>query len=82
MNALTFGFDRSARGDKPVTHVVVDGLRTQIFGPVICRSKANDELWRHRLADQARRLQEGARHDLILRRPFDGVYQVYDCPAT
>jgi hypothetical protein len=76
-----FGFDRAARGDKPLLTGYVAGQRVLVYGPCVARSVAFDASWKTRLTDQFKRLADGARHDLILRRE-DDVAAVYDCPAV
>ena len=80
MHALAFDMIQTDRGWVPHYSVAIDGKRICIKGPALATYTANIErTWRERLADQARRFQDGARHDLI-QTAVDDLATYYACP--
>lgn len=82
MHALAFDMIHGDRGWVPHYSVAIDGKRICIKGPSLATNTlAIERIWRERLADQARRLQDGARCDLVQTR-VDSDRTYYACPAT
>ena len=85
MHSLAFDMIHAARGWKPHYTVAIAGRRVCLIGPALATNTAAIERqWRTRLHDQACRLHDGARHDLLFRKnDSDGTgTDYYDCPAT
>ena len=84
LHALAFDMIHTSRGWKPLYTVAIDGRRVCIIGPALATNTAAIERqWRARLSDQANRLQDGARHDLIFSHvdSCEGT-DFYKCPAA
>jgi len=84
MHAIAFDMTYTTRGWKPHFSAAIDGRRVCIIGPALASNTAAIERqWRERLIDQAKRLHDGVRNDLVLnhRDGCDGT-TFYRCPAT
>ena len=79
LHCLAFDMIRTERGWVPHLSIAIDGKRYCLKGPAL--AVYADRQWRQRLVDQAKRLQDGARNDLVFLREDAGT-TYYACPAT
>ena len=82
MHSLAFDMIQTPRGWRPHYSIAIDGKRICIIGPPLAtNTTAIERQWRARLHDQARRLHDGARHDLTI-TTYDHGTTYYTCPGT